>query len=366
MSGISGAPAPGEYGLLSTLVADSASIRQRLDALAQQASTGLVASTYAGLGAGASVSLDLNPEIADLQTWQDNIAAVTGRMGVTQTAMTQLQQIASSFYAKIDALNGIDAPTVDTIAASARDALKQVAGLLDTRDGGVFVFGGADSANPPVPDPDAILSSGFYTQIASAVNNLSTAGASATASATLAIASSNAAGTSPFSAYMSQPASTLQAQAPVVQTGPGQTSQIGLLASANSFAASPSGSTTGSYARDLFRSLATLGSLSSAQANLPGFVALIQDTRASLNGAIGAMAGEAGAFGDRQSALTMTQASLGHTQLALTTQVGASQDADMAQTLSAITQTQAQLQASYQVIATLSSLSLAKILPAGA
>ena len=365
MSGVSGIPAPGDYGALTALVADSASVRQRLNTLTQQASTGLVSDTYAGLGAGASVSLELNPEIADLQTWQSNISTATGQMSVTQASMTQLQQIASDFYAQLNNLNGINTSEVDSIAASARDALQRVAGLLDAQDGGLFVFGGADTANPPVPNPSGILSSGFYTQIASAVGNLGSAGASATAAATLAVASSNATGTSPFSAYMSQPASTLQAQAPVVQTGAGQTSQVGLLASANAFVAPPPGS-AGSYVRDLMRSLATLGSLSSAQVNLSGFAALVQDTRGSLNDAINTMAGEAGALGDRQATLTATQASLSATQTALTTQVGAAQDADMAKTLSDITETQTQLQASYQVIAALSGLSLAKILPAGA
>ena len=59
-----------------------------------QTSTGLVSNTYAGLGAGAAVSLDLNPQIAALQTWQNNINQATGTMQVTQTAMTQIQQIA--------------------------------------------------------------------------------------------------------------------------------------------------------------------------------------------------------------------------------------------------------------------------------
>lgn len=366
MSGVSGAPAPGDYGLLTTLVADSANVRQRLDQLTQQASTGLQAGTYAGLGAGASVSLDLNPRIANLQTWQNNISAATGPMGVTQATMTQIQQIASNFYAQTNNLNGINTSEVDSIATSAQDALKQVAGLLDAQDGGVFVFAGADTANAPVPDPSTILSSGFYTQIAAAVGNLGVAGAAATAAATLGIASSNAAGTSPFSTYMSQPAGTLQAQIPTVQTGEGQSTPIGLLASANTATVSTGGSTTGSYIRDLMRSLATLGSLSSTQVNLPGFAGLVQDTQTSLGGAISAMAGDAGVLGNRQAALTTTQTTLAATQTALSTQVGTAQNADMAQTLSNISLTQTQLQASYQVIASLSGLSLAKLLPIGA
>ena len=366
MSGIAGVPAPGGYGLLQTLVADSANVSQRLGQLTQQASTGFLSNTYSGLGAGASTSLNLNPEIANLQTWQNNISAATGPMGVTQATMTQLQQIAANFYADMPNLNGINPSEVDSVATSAQDALKEVAGLLDTQDGGTYVFGGADSANPPVPDPSGILASGFYTQIATAVGSLGGAGAPATAAATLGIASSNAAGTSPFSAYMSQPASTLQAQIPTVQTGEGQGTPIGLLASANTAIASTGSSTTGSYMRDLMRSLATLGSLSSTQVNDAGFAGLVADTTSSLQGAISAMAGDTGVLGNRQAALTATQTNLADTQTALTTQVGTAQDANMAQTLSDITQTQTQLEASYQVIAGVSGLSLAKLLPLGA
>ena len=76
---------------------------------------------------------------------------------------------------------------------------------------------------------------------------------------------------------MSQPTSAISA--PVVQTGDGSTVQTGLLASANSVAVSSGTSTTGSYMRDLMRALATIGSMSSSQANDPNFAALVQDTR---------------------------------------------------------------------------------------
>jgi len=194
---------------------------------------------------------------------------------------------------------------------------------------------------------------------------LATNGASATAAATLAIGSSNAVGTSPFSAYLSQPASVLNS--PMVQVGPNSTVHTGLLASANAVAASAgtaTGTSTGSYMRDLMRALATIGSMSSSQASDANFSSLVQDTRTSLNGVVSAMATDAGALGDRQTALTATQTQLSHTATALTTQVSAVQNVDMALTLSELTQTQTQLQASYQLISGENGLSLAKFLPA--
>jgi flagellar hook-associated protein 3 FlgL len=355
----------GGYGILPTLIANSTSVHQQLDTLTEQASTGLVSQTYAGLGGQASVSLDLNPQLTALQNYQNNIGQATGSMQVTQATMTQLQQIAATFVSAIPNLNGVNSTNVDSVAAQANAALQQVANLLDTQDGGTYLFGGQDSANPPVPSPDSILTSGFYTQINAAVAGLSTNGASATVAATLAIGGSNAGGTSPFSAYMSQPAASISA--PVVQTGVGGpgggTVQTGLLASANSVATSAGTSTTGSYMRDLMRALATLGSLSSSQINDPGFAALVQDTGTSLNGVVSAMAVDTGVLGNTQSTLAATQTQLSNTETALTGQLSSIQNVDMAETISSLTSMQTQLQASYRLISGATSLSLVNFLP---
>ena len=92
-------------------------------------------------------------------------------MAVTQTAMTNIQSIAAGFYAQLNTVDGINAGAVDSIAASARDALGQIASQLNTQVGGVYVFAGQDTANPPVPNPVNILTSGFYTQINAEVGN---------------------------------------------------------------------------------------------------------------------------------------------------------------------------------------------------
>ena len=352
---------PTEYGLLSQLLAGNVSIWKNLTTLTEQASSGLIGDTYAGLGSGATVALNVQPQIAALQTQQKNIDAATARLGVTQNAMTQIQQTAATFLADLNNLNGLNPSEMDSVAANARQALNQTANLLDTRDGNVYVFAGQDTANPPVPNPSAIGSSGFATQIAAAVAGLSANGADATAASTLSIASANDPATSPFSAYLS--AGTPQTQS--LHVGPGQIQQVGLLASANSYVASTGTSTTGSYMRDLMRALATLGSLTSAQMSDPNFAPLIQDTRASLTGAIGAMGADVGVLGDTQASLTTLQTNLNDTQTTLTAQVGDAQNVDMAATLSSLTQTQTQLQSSYQLIGMLSQLSLIKYLPAG-
>jgi len=616
MSGSISGMGASNYGQMAGLVANTTSIKRQLDQLTDQASSGYISNTYAGLGSGASVSLDLTPQIAAMQTYQNNIDAANGSMQVTQTAMTQIQQIASSLLATVDSLGSEGATGVATAAASANSTLAQLGGLLDTQDGGSYVFAGQDSTNPPVPNPDNITSTGFYTQINAAVGALATNGAAATTAATLAIAGSNLPGTSPFSAAMSPPAATLQVAIgadsatpgqgmslvatgatlagaggapavntsvtlqtanygtvgqtaqntgqkwvvmlndgtpasqndvlnqlnslsasaggsgtiadnsggtgsaftvsvggqivatgtdpnasvtklgtngsveytyvtagsstspaseihvvsvdvtsqvaalgvaalngqsasnstqdeqvrsavisqlvttlgqvhgftassnattntlsigggnvyagtgsgtaaassmvvqnlttanganagtksltgtqqpllPTAQVGPGQAVSTGLLASANVSAVSGGvpATSTGSYMRDLMCALATVGSLTSAQAGTAAFNTLLQNTTTSLTGAISAMATDAAALGGTQSQITAAQTDLGDVQTALTTQLSSAQDTNMAATLSQLSTVQTQLQASYQVIASMSGLSLAKYLP---
>jgi flagellar hook-associated protein 3 FlgL len=282
--------------------------------------------------------------------------------------MANIQSIAASFYAQLNNLNGINASAVDTIAASARDALSQVASQLDTQVGGVYVFGGQDTANPPVPDPDHIAdgtAGSFFGQISSDVARLGSPDSAATvARNTLADAAFGSA-FSPFSSYLS---ATDRPALPTVQVGANSTKTIGLSASHNGLTPQPppdniNFTTTGSYMRDVLRALATIGSLSSSQVSVAGFQDLVQNTRTSLSGAIGAMASDAGALGNVQSSLTATRTSLADTQTALTVQVSSAEDVDMAKTLSQLSLVQTQMQASYQLIATMSSLSLVKFLP---
>lgn len=360
MSGtISGAGFPA----LAQLIAGLTHVKHNFDTLTEQASSGLISNTWSGLGGTAPVALALSPQIDNLQITQSNIAAASGPAQVTQTAMTQIGSIAAGLFADMANLTSLNAAGVDTIAANARSALAEVGDLLNSQYGGVYVFAGQDSSNPPVPGADQIATSSFFTQISAAVGSLATNGAAATAAATLAIASSNVAGTSPFSSYLSQPTTAISP--PSVSTGDGQSQTIGLLASGNTNAVSTGPSTTGSYMRDLMRALATVGSLNSSQVNDPNFASLVADTRTSVSGAITAMSTDVGVLGTQQSNLTTLSTTLSDTATALTGQLSLAQNVDMAATLSNLTLTQTQLQESYQLIAAANGMSLAKFLPVG-
>ena len=349
---------------LTQVIVGASHIKKNFDTLTEQASSGYISTTYDGLGGTAPTALALGPQISALTAAQANISAASGPAQITQTTMTQIQSIASGLMANMPNLNNLNSTEIDTISAQAQSDLTQVANLLDTQYGGVYVFAGQDSSNPPVPNPNQILSSGFFTQIQAAVSTMSTNGAAATTAATLAVASSNASGTSPFSSYMSQPSTSISP--PSVSTGNGQSQTIGLMAGANTNAVSTGTSTTGSYMRDLMRALATVGSLSSSQASDPNFASVIADTQTSVTNMVTAMSTDVGVLGEQQANLTTMGTNMSDTSTALTGQLTTAQNVDMATTLSDLSLTQTQLQASYQLLSASSGMSLVKYLAAGA
>jgi flagellin-like hook-associated protein FlgL len=99
--------------------------------------------------------------------------------------------------------------------------------------------------------------------------------------------------------------------------------------------------------------------------NTTGFSQLVTDSQTSLGGAITALNSDAGVMGDTQAALTAQQTDISDTTTALQGQISNVQDVNMASTLSQLQQVQTQLQASYQLIAGMESLSLTKYLTTG-
>ena len=315
---------PSDGALLTRLSDNSAAVRRQLDAATVQASTGRIAETYAGLGAGARTSLTLRPQVTQAAAWQANIDGAGGRMDVAQSALRGISAIAADFYAKAGAINGLIPSEAASIAATARVALAQVSQLLNSRYGDTYVFAGQDTANPPIPDTSPAV-----------------VGAAVLASDTA---------TAPFSA-------TLGTVPPTVEVGEGQRVQVGLLANRNTLTPSAA-PTTGSYLRDVLRALATLTTATAG----PGLQALAADTRTRLESAIDAMGIEAGALGDVQSSLSARKAQLTETVTALGNQVSNAEDVDLAATLTRVSLLQTQLQASYRLIAGAKDLSLARFL----
>ena len=337
-------------GLLGLLAADSQSVQNRLTQFSEQSSTGLVAQTYGGMGAAAQISLDLRPQLAEVGAYTQNIAQAGAQLTTTSNVLDQLQQIASTFASGLLSVNSSTSQEVDTLASQASAALTQVQSLLNTQVGDKYIFAGQDSGNAPLPDTQF---NAYVGAIKTAVGGLTATNGAAAIAATLSAATTN----SPFSA-------TLGAAPEQVRVGVGTTTPVGIVAGQNAYVTQTGSGTTGSYVRDLIRSLATISGLNSSQVGLsPGFASVVSDTLANLRNEVTVINNENAGVGAAQQNLTSDQTNLTDTQTALTTQISAAENVDAASTATALSQAQTQLQISYKLIASVESMSLVSFLP---
>ena len=80
-------------GTLAGALADAQTVRQRLDVLTRQASDGLVADQYSGLGPQASRSLSLSPAIATAR----RLGAIVSATDVRPAAKEEIKSLGATF-----------------------------------------------------------------------------------------------------------------------------------------------------------------------------------------------------------------------------------------------------------------------------
>jgi len=354
MSTISGAT---DVGTLAYTLYNMRQTQQSINTLTAETSSGLISSDYAGLGNAAGSALDLTSQIAQNTALQANASSAGNIQQVTQTALGQIQSLVSNISSQLLSPSTTNATGLNTLAATANSALTQIASLLDTKVGDVYIFAGQDSGNPPVPDPSSVTSSAFYSAIQTAVAALPTTGAAALQSQSLTIAGPGA--TSPFSTTLE--ASNLPA---TVDLGNGEQVQVGMLADQNTDAVSTGTGTTstGSYMRDIMMGLATLGSMGSADPLQTYTQSALSNVQTTLSNANDALNVDIGGLGVRQDAITNAQSDYSDVATALTTQLDTLQNADPATVATQLAQAQTQLQSSYSMVAALGQLTLAKYL----
>lgn len=339
----------GSYGLLQQLIADSSATSRKLATLTSQSETGYVASTYAGLEAtqpgSSDRTLSLAPQLDLLNNTISNLKTASGQIAVQQSAITTISDIASKALSQFATVSNLTPQGLTTAAATARNAVVQIANLLNSQDGNRYIFAGQSSQTQPISTPNAFLTSSFFTSIQTAAGTLSAA--SVFAAATLPA-------NSPFAASL-----TANAGAPKVVGTSGMIFTTGIVANTNAFIGPSTGSdTTGSYMKDILANLSAIGGLNASQIQNPGFSTFASAITSSLGNAINTMAQDAGALGNTQSLIATQATNLQTTSNALQNQLAAADQVNMTATLSQLSATQTQLQASYQLIASMKTMTL--------
>lgn len=351
-------------GMLGRLEADTAALRLRLETLTRQVSTGRRAEAQGDLAPDLPRALTLRAEIGRREAYGAAIGEALTRTQATQQVMRRLGEIAREFADQVAIrLDPNDTGTLGMVATRARAAMVEVGQLLNSQSAGEYLFGGSDYGRPPVPDPEGLPAGGLAAGIAAAIAGLGPGNAAAVADQTRALAMDDGAGVTPFSAFLSDPDTGLAEPRRSVPAGDGLLVPYGLFANRNAAAAS-TGETTGSWARDLLRGLASLAALTPASAaSPPDFRALAGTIRDGLRSARDAIADEAGALGQTEARLEAARERHSVLTDAMEAQLADIEEVDLAATLTRLQATRTALEASYTAIGRLGTLSLARFLP---
>jgi flagellin-like hook-associated protein FlgL len=354
------------YAFTSRLVDRALSVKARVDKLTTQASTGRVGETFGELGNGARLSADLRADMLRRQGYVQAIDAANARIDTTQSVLSRISVIAQDVAAKALTMVTTRANSVAAVAEEARQGLEELAGLVNTRVGGIYLFGGTDVANPPIPAGQNILNTAWFFQIQASVATLAVGNGATVLSDTLAIAGSDAAGTTPFSSFLSTlaPAGGLNEARIGLPDADGSRIVYGVRANSNAASDSPdTPPTTGSYMRDIMRGLAMLASLDESKAAIePDFADIANALSQSLTSAAKTLEQDRAALGVAQQRLAATKGTHTTLILAFTKQVSAVEDVPMEETLSRLAQVRTQLESNYQLIAAIRDYTLARFL----
>jgi flagellin-like hook-associated protein FlgL len=337
-------------------------LRDRITVLGEQISTGRKGKTYAALGADTPKAIDLRGEISRRETYQTTINQTLSKISVSQNVLDRIGAIAQKFTANTAKLLGAARPEeIQVQAAQAEAAMVEVATLLNEQLNGEYLFGGSDSRNPPIPNPQTITTTGMGAAIKTQVASLNGSNVTSVTNATKALAQSNAAGTTPFSVFLSTGSGATEARVNILGTDNDRVA-YGIHANRNAAIVS-TGDTTGSWARDLLRGLASIAGLTPDKAQLGNdYTTFVTTVRKGLESAVDALALERGSLGlteTRLQSMASLQESIG---TSLTLQLSNLEEVDMAKTITSFQTTQSQLEASYRALAISQQLSLTRFL----
>jgi flagellin-like hook-associated protein FlgL len=340
----------------------AALLRERMADLGERISTGRKGTSYATLKTDAPKSMDLRADITRREAYQNTITQTLGKVRVTQDVLNRIGAIAEKFSASSLKLMGAIKPEeIQIQAGQAKAALVEVANLLNERYAGEYLFAGSSSREQPVPNPDAILNSGMVLGIGTQVASLNATNAATVLGQTKALAQSDAAGTTPFSDFLSTGTGATEGRRNLLGSD-NERIEYGVFANRNAASVS-TGETTGSWARDLLRGLASIAGLTPEKSQLgESYNTFVLTVQQGLRSSVNALALERGALGVTETRMESVKTLHESITTSLTLQVSEIEDVDMAKTITSFQATQTQLEASYRALAISQQLSLTRFL----
>lgn len=127
-------------------------VQTQLTKAQAEVSTGRVADLSLSLGRVVARDYALGLSDADLQSISQSNSAVAGRLDTTQAALTSIADTAQKFLEAIAGARSATGSSATSLASIAASNLKSLISGLNTSVSGIYIFGGINSAVPPMAD----------------------------------------------------------------------------------------------------------------------------------------------------------------------------------------------------------------------
>jgi flagellin-like hook-associated protein FlgL len=148
----------GVSGRTSFIGSGIINLRNQLDTLTEQLSSGRISNTYAGDGTGRSLAIALRAQVASYSSYADTATNVNTRIGVANLSLQRLSDITSE-------VKGAAVSAGSTLDNTGQTAGQKTASLdffdsvdmLNAQSGDRYLFSGRATDTPPVAPADQIM-----------------------------------------------------------------------------------------------------------------------------------------------------------------------------------------------------------------
>lgn len=354
--------------------------QRNMDTLATQLNTGKKTQNFSGLGNDVLLSKRTRSNINTLDSYLFNISQANRRINLMNTSITQMTKQAKETLTSLQlSLQQGEYPNLSAIQDNAEDVVSYLYDLMNTQDGDRYLFAGADSAIKPISETGQFATFiGSFTPDETNLNNppiVSTGLIGQWCEGTISNEEFIAAYKATSDEVLGYSETLSEGQAGKISTRVDDNQQLDYTVLANS-----PGMKDLLIAMRMLQSLPPIenapGSLNDSEAttlaedsppNPPlqkqdNFYAVLDSISAMIDGALKKINQESFKIAQTQTRLNVIKDS--HTQEKNTLQTIVSQveDVDTTEVAAKITQLQVQLEASYQVTALVSRLSLVNFL----
>ncbi len=125
--------------------------QRSMDLLSTQLNTGKKTQQFSGLGGDAILSQRARANISALDTYTTNIKVTERRIQLMNSSMTQVTKQAESVLSAMQlALQNGDYPELSALQDMASDAYDYIVDMINSQDGDRYLFAGADASVKPV------------------------------------------------------------------------------------------------------------------------------------------------------------------------------------------------------------------------